>query len=97
MKKSLIILTLMVGISANAGNLLLPQERLAIPKVTGSHLICIWDESAQSWHDVFQPYDHSGSVNFQFPALGRWYWIGLWDEKAGEYAFGKWVGHFASE
>ena len=75
----------------------LPTERIALPAVQGSHLICIWDHTADAWYTAFVPYDHTGQVVFQVPEWGKWYWIGLWNESSGEYAFGKWVGHFIME
>jgi len=97
MKKTLLILMVLAGLGAHAGQVLLPVERLALPDVQGNHLICVWDEAANDWHAGFSDYDHSGSVSFQLPELGKWYWIGLWDEQIGDYVFGKWVGHFVTD
>lgn len=98
MKKTIfILLTAMIGLGVYAGSISLPEERLALPDVQGSHLICIWDESANDWHATFTSYDHSGLLSFQLPEWGKWYWVGLWDEQTSEFVFGKWVGHFVSE
>lgn len=97
MKKAVLAIMILTGMCAMAGTVSLPQERLALPDVNGSHLICIWDETANDWHTAFESYDHSGTLSFQLPAWGRWYWVGLWDEQAGQYVFGKWIGHFISE
>ena len=97
MKKTVLAIMILAGMSAVAGTVSLPQENLALPEVNGSHLVCIWDEAANDWFTEFVSYDHSGSVSFQLPEWGRWYWIGLWDEQSGEYVFGKWIGHFVSE
>ena len=97
MKKTVLAIMILAGMHAFAGNISLPQEHLAVPDVTGNHLVCIWDETANDWHAEFSSYDQSGSVSFLLPEWGKWYWIGLWDEQAGEYVFGKWVGHFISE
>lgn len=97
MKKGLIALAVLAlcGISFG-GEIGKPRERLALPAVQGSHLICIWDETARAWlsGNSFEQYDHSGSYSFQVPEWGRWYWVGLWDEQKEQYAFGKWIGHF---
>lgn len=98
MKKALALL----GISAICLNVLggsvgLPTERIALPAVEGSHLVCIWDESAGTWLKSFENYDHIGVYEFSVPAWGKWYWIGLWDEQAGNYVFGKWIGHFLTD
>ncbi|MEN7973468.1 MAG: hypothetical protein ABFR47_06500 [Verrucomicrobiota bacterium] len=97
MKNLVLVLAIMAGLGVNAGQLSLPAERLALPEVQGSHLVCIWDAAANDWHSGFASYDHSGSLDFQVPEWGKWYWVGLWDEQAGEYVFGKWIGHFVSE
>lgn len=97
MKKTVYILTVIIGMSVYAGNVSLPEERLALPEVQGKHLICVWDETANDWYAAFTKYDHSGQLSFQVPEWGKWYWVGLWDEEAGEFVFKKWVGHFVSE
>jgi hypothetical protein len=97
MKKTVVAIIMLLGLTAYAGQILLPQENLAVPQVAGSHLVVIWDETADDWHAEFASYDHSGSVTFQVPEWGRWYWVGLWDEQAEDYVFGKWIGHFPSE
>ena len=96
MKKSILAIMVLVSIGAYAGQVSLPEERLALPEVQGSHLICIWDEAANDWHAEFASYDHSGLLSFELPEEGTWYWVGLWDEQLGDYVFGKWVGHFIS-
>lgn len=96
MKNTLLALIVIVGLGAHAGQVSLPVERLAIPNLQGNLLVCIWDEAADDWHADFTNYDDSGLLSFQLPEWGKWYWIGLWDEQAGEYAFGKWIGHFPS-
>ena len=97
MKKIVLGIMMFAGLCVQAGQISLPEERLAIPEVLGNHLICIWDEAANDWYTDFTSYDHTGSLNFQLPEWGKWYWVGLWDEQAGEYVFGKWIGHFISE
>ena len=95
MKKILAMLGLLaLCSSANSGTVGLPMERLALPSVQGSHLVCIWDETAKQWLKGFETYDHAGVYEFQLPAWGKWYWVGLWDQNQGEYVFGKWIGHF---
>ena len=95
MKKiiAVLIVVLVCG-SAYCGEVGLPLERIALPSVSGSHLICVWDASSETWLKSFEAYDQSGAYEFQVPAWGKWYWIGLWDEATGEYVFGKWIGHF---
>ncbi|MBN2161535.1 MAG: hypothetical protein JXR25_14105 [Pontiellaceae bacterium] len=98
MKKLLITLSvLLIGVRVLAGAVGLPKERIALPAVSGSHLVCIWDETANAWLQDFEAYDHAGSYSFQLPSWGQWYWIGLWDEDQGAYVFGKWIGHFIAE
>lgn len=97
MKKIILALMMFAGLAVYAGQISLPEERLALPNVQGSHLVCVWDEAANNWHGAFASYDHSGSLTFQPPELGKWYWVGLWDEQLGDYVYGKWIGHFASE
>jgi len=99
MKKT--ILALLIGLSACAGafagQVKLPTEHIVLPAVQGDYLICIWDESANDWAGAFASYDHAGSVDFQVPAWGKWYWIGLWDVAGEQYVFGKWIGHFITD
>ncbi|MBN2783927.1 MAG: hypothetical protein JXR25_03810 [Pontiellaceae bacterium] len=91
-----LILALVCG-TAYCGEVGLPLERIALPEVgSGGCLVCIWDESAGAWLQGFEAYDHAGAYDFQLPSWNRWYWIGLWDESAGKYVFGKWIGHFVS-
>jgi hypothetical protein len=97
MKRTLLAIMIFTALHALAGTISLPREHLELPAVTGNHLVCIWDESAKDWYTDFVPYDHSGTLSFQLPAWGRWYWVGLWDEHAEKYVFGKWIGHFFSE
>jgi hypothetical protein len=94
MKKITVAVMMLIGVCAYAGQVGLPEERLALPDVQGDHLVCIWDEAAGSWHTGFTSYNHNGSYSFQVPEWGRWYWIGLWDETNEEYVYGKWIGHF---
>ena len=94
MKKNIVALIMLVGVCSYAGQIGLPEERLALPEVQGNHLVCIWDETANDWYTGFTSYTHNGSYSFQVPEWGRWYWIGLWDETNGQYVYGKWVGHF---
>lgn len=96
MKKTMTTLVMFVLLAtAFAGQIGKPLERLALPDVSGSHLVCIWDETAGAWmnpnHEV---YDLSGTYDFQLPEWNRWYWIGLWDVAKGEYVYEKWIGHF---
>ncbi len=98
MKKLMIVLiACMVCGSALAGEVGLPIERIALPSVTGQYLVCVWDDSAETWHQAFETYDHSGSYEFHVPSWGKWYWVGLWDQTKSEYVFGKWIGHFITE
>lgn len=97
MKKSILTIMMFIVLGAYAGQIALPEERIAIPALEGTHLVCIWDEAANDWHAEFATYDHSGAVSFNLPEWGKWYWVGLWDEQAEEYVFGKWIGHFISE
>ncbi len=95
MKKSILASILfIVCLNAFSGVAGLPRERVAIPVVEGSHLVCVWDEGAGEWLGEFEAYDHAGTYEFQLPEWGKWYWVGLWDEATGEYVFGKWIGHF---
>jgi hypothetical protein len=96
-KLMLICLVALFCGSSFSGEVGLPTEHLAIPVVEGSHLVCIWDESAGNWYAGFSGYDHSGKISFQVPALGQWYWIGVWDQDNGEYVYGKWIGHFLTD
>lgn len=96
MIKNVLILMILVALGVHAGQVSTPVERLALPDVQGSHLVCVWDDSASDWYTGFASYDHSGSLSFQLPEQGKWYWVGLWSEQAGEYVFGKWVGHFVT-
>ena len=98
MKKTalaLIIFTICAG--AFAGQVGLPTEHLALPALQGEYQICIWDETAGDWLGEHASYGHEGSFDFQVPAWGQWYWIGLWDVANEEYVFGKWIGHFKTD
>ncbi len=95
MKKYILALFLLtVGLNAFSGEVGLPCEVLALPEIEGDCLVCIWDEASGSWLQDFEQYDHAGVFDFEVPAWGQWYWVGLWDMAAGEYVFGKWIGHF---
>lgn len=96
MKKNILALMMLLGVCAFAGQVGLPQEHMALPDLQGDYLICIWDETANDWHTSFTSYDHNGSINVQVPELGKWYWVGLWDEQGGDYVFGQWIGHFVT-
>lgn len=96
MKHKLFILLLLAGLTACGGQVGLPVERIAFPAVQGSHLICIWDDTANQWTGPFIAYDHSGTFRFQVPAWNQWYWIGLWDQSQGQYVFAKWIGHITT-
>ena len=80
--------------SSFSGQVGLPVERLELPVLEGSHLLCVWDETAGEWLGEHEVYDNSRSFRFEVPELGKWYWFGLWDEAAGEYVYEKWIGHF---
>jgi hypothetical protein len=98
MKKTILALILLVvGANSFSGEIGLPREVVALPVVQGGHLVCIWDETAGVWLRDFESYNHDGVYDFQLPEWGKWFWIGLWDQSAGEYVFGKWVGHFPAE
>ena len=89
------LIIILVSSNAFSGQVGLPTERLALPPTTaGNYLVCIWNESVGQWESGFEVYDKSGSYNFTVPSWNNWYWIGLWDESAGKYVYGKWVGHF---
>lgn len=95
MKKVTTAIMMFLGICAYAVQVDLPEERLTLPDLQGDYLVCIWDDFSGAWvNDVHPTYDHSGSLNFQVPSTGKWYWIGLWNKNSKEYVFGKWVGHF---
>ena len=97
-KLSLMIIGALLSLHAYTGEVGLPSEHLALPAVSGAHLVCIWDDSAQAWIDAdFETYDHSGTYSFQVPAWDQWYWVGLWDSANSKYVFGKWIGHFITE
>ena len=90
---------LLCSLSVMAGSLGLPVEHVAMgtahldnPNV--QHLVCIWDNSAQTWLQDHLVYDHSGVYAFQVPEWDQWFWIGLWDTQSREYVFGTWVGQF---
>ena len=85
------------GANTYSGEVGLPTEKLALPVVQGNHLVCIWDDASGDWMGDFVSYNHEGVYDFAVPEWGRWYWVGLWDDVAGEYVFGKWVGHFPTE
>jgi hypothetical protein len=91
------IIMFAVCATAIAGQVGLPTERIALPAVQGSHLVCIWDQTAGHWYTAFAAYDNKGEITFQVPAWGKWYWIGLWDETNQKYVFGKWIGHFITD
>ncbi|MEI6892438.1 MAG: hypothetical protein V5783_09730 [Pontiella sp.] len=96
MKKILALIIFALCVGANAGYVGLPTERMAIEDLEGDHLVCIWDQSEGEWISR-ESYDHSGVYEFDVPAWGQWYWIGLWDEAANEYAYTKWIGHFPTD
>lgn len=98
MRKSILAsILLVVWSNAFGGTVELPVERLALPDVQGVHLVCVWDDTAGVWLGAHKAYDHSGVYEFKLPAWGKWYWVGLWDQAAGEYVYGKWVGHFPTD
>lgn len=97
MKKMILALMLLLSIGSYAGQVDLPTERLTLPELQGDYLVCVWDETANDWYMDFANYDHQGSIQFLVPEWDKWYWIGLWDSDAGEYVFGKWVGHFLTD
>ena len=98
MKKAITALVIsIICTSAFSGNVGLPLEQIALPVVQGSYMVCIWSDEAGDWLRAHESYDHAGTYEFQVPAWGKWYWIGLWDEQTGEYVFGKWIGHFIIE
>ena len=98
MKKNIVAIIMFAAcLTASAGLVGLPTERIALPAVQGSHLVCIWDQTANNWYTSFAAYDNTGSVTFAVPSWGKWYWIGLWDESSEKYVFGKWIGHFITD
>jgi hypothetical protein len=96
MKKFILALMMLLGACAFAGQVGLPTENMALPDLQGNYLVCIWDETADDWYSSFMSYDHEGSIKFQVPSVGKWYWVGLWDEQTEEYVYGKWIGHFVT-
>ena len=88
---------LAAGLSALAGTVGVPEEEVALPLVEGSHLVCVWDTTAENWVQDFVDYDNSGSFDLQVPEWGKWYWIGLWDSVNQRYVFGRWIGHFKTD
>lgn len=96
MKKTILAMIMFtVCATAFSGQLGLATERIALPVVRGSHLVCIWDQSAGNWlASSHASYGNRGEITFHVPESGKWYWIGLWDEMNEEYVFSKWVGHF---
>ena len=96
MKKNILALMMCLGVCAFPGQVGLPTENMALPDLQGDYLVCIWDETAHDWHSGFASYDHKGSISIQVPELGKWYWVGLWDQQTGEYVYGKWIGHFVT-
>jgi len=97
MKKAIWTAMVLAGCaSVFGGSVGLPTERLALPVVQGSHLVCIWDYTLGDWvgGGDFESYDHSGFYEFKLPQWSKWYWIGLWDVAKGEYVYAKWIGHF---
>ncbi len=97
MKKAILILFMLAGLTAFAGQVGLPTEQIAFPAVQGNFLVCIWDDAADGWAGPFISYDHTGSYRFEVPEWGKWYWIGLWDRANEQYVFAKWIGHFEAE
>ena len=101
MKKWIAGIVLIAGVSAMAGTIGLPREKITLPKVqSGSpYLVCVWDVAAGAWLQDFVEYDNSGSFELQIPEWGDlqkggWYWVGLWDSTHHRYVFGEWIGHF---
>ncbi len=97
MKKAIAMIMFALCFGAIGGEVGLPTERLAIVDVEGSHLVCIWDQTAGTWLQDFETYDNSGVYEFEVPQWGHWYWVGIWDEASGEYVFSKWIGHFLTD
>ena len=97
MKKWIVGILLVAGLSALAGSVGLPSERVALPLVEGDYLVCVWDDTAQAWGQPHEAYSNSGAYDLTDIAWEKWYWIGLWDSAKGEYVFGKWVGHFKTD
>jgi hypothetical protein len=75
------------------GTVGLPIERFAIPLVYGTNYVHCWDDRSRSWL-VKEIYDLSGFYEFQVPAWNQWFWVGVFNEDADEYVYGKWIGHF---
>ena len=95
--KNLMVVLLLFLSAGNmfAGKVGLPVEHIAVPALGGDLLLYAWDDAAQAWIQLAAPYDPaSGSIDFQVPARGRWYWVGLWDLQQDRFVFGTWVGHF---
>ena len=98
MKKMILVSMLFVFCgTVFSGEIGLPTERIALPVLEGNLQVCIWDNTAGEWREIFENYDHSGVYNFQLPEWDQWYWVGFWDASNGNYAFGKWIGNFTNE
>lgn len=97
MKKWIMGIIMAVGVAAWAGTVSPPKDRIAFPQVSGSHLVCIWDETANTWLTGFIPYDHSGTYTLTVPEWEKWYWVGLWDSVKKKYAYGTWIGHVKTD
>ena len=99
MKKSILAIIMFAVCATVFGDPVigLPTERIALPAVQGTHLICIWDQDAGDWYTTFATYDNNGEITFQVPEWDKWYWIGLWDEANEQYVFSKWIGHFLTD
>ncbi len=98
-KTTMVLMMVAVCMSAFAGEVGLPTEHLALPAVQagGEYKVCFWDQTAGNWLREHASYGHEGSLDFEVPAWGQWYWIGLWDVANEEYVFGKWIGHFITD
>lgn len=96
MKKWIIGMMLLAGLSVLAGSVGIPEERIALPLVeNGSgYLVCVWDETAGAWAQAHEVYSNNGAYDLQLLEWDKWYWIGLWDSANKQYVFGKWIGHF---
>lgn len=97
MRKWIICIMIATGISALAGTVSPPKDRIAFPQVSGNHLVCIWDETANDWYTGFIKYDLSGTYTFTVPQWNRWYWVGLWNVSEGRYVFGTWLSHVKTD
>ncbi|MGE4488125.1 MAG: hypothetical protein AB7E95_01120 [Kiritimatiellales bacterium] len=83
--------TVIAGL-VQAGSVSLPTEHIAIPLVSGTATIKVWDVEDQRW--IFSTTSEQPTkFEFEVPEWDKWYWVGVWDHTAGKYVLGRWIGH----